>query len=96
MSCTAVRSTHTVQAGAALLHLLPAPVPLPLQLPLLLLQVGLQLCDAFAQTVLVQQAVRVLQLQAVTTMKGLERRWVKKKNDGDVSLKFKDADVVKI
>lgn len=68
VSGTAVRSTHTVQAGAALLHLLPAPVPLPLQLPLLLLQVGLQLCDAFAQTVLVQQAVRVLQLQAVTTM----------------------------
>lgn len=95
MSSTAVWSTHTVQAGAALLHLLPAPVPLSLQLPLLLLHVGLQLCDAFAQTVLVQQAVCVLQLQAVTTMQGLETRWVKKK-DGDISSKFKDANEVKI
>lgn len=64
-------STHTVQTGAALPHLLPAPVLLSLQLPLQLLQVGLQLGDALAQTVLVQQAVGVLQLQAVATVQGL-------------------------
>lgn len=68
---TRLDSTHTVQAGAALPHLLPAPVLLSLQLPLQLLQVGLQLGDALAQTVLVQQAVGVLQLQAVATVQSL-------------------------
>ena len=64
--------THTVQTVVALLHLLMAPLPLHLQLPLLLLQVGLQLRDAFPQPVLIQQAVGVLQLQAVTAPQGLE------------------------
>lgn len=63
-----------MQTGGALLHLLVASLPLPLQLPLQLLQVGLQLCDAFTQTVLVQQAVGVLQLQAVSTAQSLAAR----------------------
>lgn len=65
--------THTVQTGAALRHLLL----LPLQLPLLLLQVGLQLCNAFSQTVLIQQTVCVLQLQAVSAVQSLVRRFKK-------------------
>lgn len=62
--------THAVQTGT-LLHLLPAALSLPLQLSLLLLQVDLQLCDAFAQPVLIQQAVGVLQLQAVSAAQSL-------------------------
>lgn len=77
--CAPVWLTHTVQTGVALLHLLPAPLPLSLQLSLLLLQVGLQLRNAFAQTVLIQQTVRVLQLQAVSTVQGLIRGWEKKR-----------------
>lgn len=57
-----------------MLHLLRAPLPLPLQLPLLLLQAGLQLGDALAQPVLVQQAVGVLQLQAVAAPQGLLKK----------------------
>lgn len=71
---SSLNSTHAVQAGAALLHLLhllPVPVLLSLQLPLQLLQVGLQLGDALAQPVLVQQAVGVLKLQAVPTVQSL-------------------------
>lgn len=67
--------THTVQTGAALRHLLLALLPLPVQLPLLLLQVGLQLCDVFSQTVLIQQTVCVLQLQAVSAVQSLVRRF---------------------
>lgn len=63
-----------MQTVVALVHLLLAPLPLSLQLPLLLLLVGLQLRNALTQTVLVQQTVGVLQLQAVSTAQGLVKK----------------------
>lgn len=64
--------THTVQTGVAVLHLLGAP--LPLQLPLLLLQIGLELRNVLTQTILIQQTVGELQLQAVSTAQSLMKR----------------------
>lgn len=60
--------THTVVTGGALLlSLFLVFLPVSLQL----LQIGLQLGDAFAQSVLIQQTVSELQLQAVTAAQSL-------------------------
>lgn len=66
-------TAHTAQTVVVLLLLLLVLHPLLLQCPLLLIQVGLQICDAFTKTILVQQAVCVLQLEAVSTPQSLGR-----------------------